>query len=1298
VFKDVFRIMKNYFFVLFCFFCQLVFSQNADRVELTWKDDVYKFNEKFSFRVPYFQSEYFNYDGGNKTIRFQKSISLSGVADEKSLEVSNLQFESISVEKLGVLDLKNIPKNTDFKIENIFSRDKSSVLITFSPIINDKGIYKRVKSFRYFFKLSNELSPNFNANRRAVVSSVLTTGVWKKFYIQKSGVYKISKSFLSQLGVNVAVDPRTIKIFGNGGRMLPLVNSVAYPNDLEENAIQFIGENDGVFNDSDYILFYAEGVEGWNLENQTHINQYADKTYYYVTTGGANGKRISELVEPLGSPVKTFTAFDDYQYHELDKVNIGRLGRKWFGEQFSFQNNQAFSFNFPNRDTSSPVLVTVRAAGASSVVTTLNVKINNDDLGSLDFSAVDLGGADFADESNFSESVISTTPIVSVGLVYDNKGVPSSNAYLDFITVKAKSFLKGINKQFHFSVDEVQNNTGICEYQFTNASGIAQVWDITDIYNVSGKTTNGQATFSFKDSMGTIKEYIGIDNSDLLLPSRDSNTSVVNQDLKGDIFKDTNGNFQDVDYIIVTPTFLVTQAERLANFHRSYSGLKVKVVTLNKIYEEFSSGKQDIGGIRNLVKYVYHNASAPEKRLKYVCLFGDASFDFKDRIANNTNIVPVFQSLESYTLFSSFVSDDYFGLMDNNEGNVVGSQGLDIAVGRILCSSLGQAEQMVTKIIDYHDPKSFGRWRNNLVFLSDDVDKISDATLEENLNNMSNAITNNKAFFNVKKIHTDAYVQETTSGGQKYPKAKEDFLNTFSQGALVMDYIGHGSEDGLAAERLFEINDANQLTNKYKYPLFITVTCEFTRFDNPLRPTGGELTFQNPTGGAIALITTTRQIGQSTGEIFNTLLAPVLFSFGSNDYVSIAEAVRLVKTSYLSTGNNVVSYIGDPALKLAIPKPKIRLTKINDIPVSSFTGSLQALAKVKLTGEVTDEFEAVQSSYNGELFVNIFDKDVDKTTLANDGTRYIVGYTAGNPPQPIYGDLILMDFNISGETIFRGNASVKNGLFEFSFVVPKDIRIPIGNGKISFYATKNDWSEDNSGYDSEVKVGGVNTGAIVDTTPPKIKLYLNDESFVSGGITNQSPILLAFVEDESGINTASGIGHDIIVYLDGDETKPIVLNDYYETEKDDYTKGKVNYPFKNLTPGLHTLTFKVWDVYNNIAVSELQFIVIDNSELKLTNVLNYPNPFVNHTEFWFTHNKPFEPLDVQVQVLTVTGKIVWSKNQTITNEGFTSRDITWDGKDDFGDRIGKGVYVYRLTVKSTLSNKKAEKFEKLVIL
>ena len=1005
--------------------CHFFYGQEKRVVQLNWKNGNYTYNQNVSFDIPHFQSENFVFRYDDKEIEFRKVVSNTGIANVSTLKVVNVQYEDIVGGSVGILDIKKIPNSPSFNLFNVGSRDKNSVVLSFSPIINIKGSFKKINSLEFSFEYDvDNFENSTNFRKASVQNSILKSGVFKKFYVQKSGVYKLSKSFLSQLGVNTTVDPRTIKVYGNGGRMVPLLNSVPYPKDLEENAIQFVGEEDGVFNDSDYVLFYAEGVDNWSNDNQTHNNLYADRSYYYVTAGAGNGKRISTFVQPLDAPNYIYDKYNEYLYHEVDKVNIGAIGRKWFGEDFNVNNTQNFSFSIPNIDNSMPVQFRIRGAAVSSSVTNLKVQLNGSDVGTLFFNRIaDLGSVK-GEEANLSNVFTSASNQLNFSLTYNNNGNPSSKCYLDFITLEAKAFLKGQNKQYRFRVKESAFDLGVAEYRFSDAGSISQIWDITDVYNISAIKKADELSFSFKSTIGALKEYIVVDKNDFLTPSSDANTNVLNQDLKGTIFLNSANVFQDVDYLIVTPVFLLSQAERLANFHRNYSRLNVKVVTLDKIYEEFSSGKQDIGAIRNLVKYVYDNPSSVDKRLKYVCLFGDASFDFKNRIKNNTNIVPSFQSLSSYTLFSSFVSDDFYGLMGTNEGNMFGAQGLDIAVGRILVSTIEQADQMVTKIIDYHDIKSFGKWRNNLVFLSDDVDAFSDFTLQSNLDNMSNSITSNIPFFNTRKIFTDAYVQETTSGGQKYPKAKEEFLYSFSQGALVINYLGHGGEDGLAQERLFDIADTKTLNHRYKYPLFVTVTCEFTRFDNPLRETGGEIAYQNPFGGPVALISTTRQIFQFTGEKFNTDLVPILFPSNSNSYVSVAEALRLTKNISMSDGNNVISFIGDPALKLAIPKPEIRLTKINDVPVASFSGALEALSKIKLTGEVVDEFGALQTDYNGELFVSVFDKNIDKTTLGNDNT--IVG-----------GVVHKMNFVTLGETIFRGNASVKNGNFEINFVVPK---------------------------------------------------------------------------------------------------------------------------------------------------------------------------------------------------------------------------------------------------------------------
>lgn len=1266
------------YLLLFSFFC---YGQQQGEVVLNWSNKSTFIIGDYKLTIPQFNPDNFQFDPEKKEVFFILKIPQSFRVSENALEIKNVIYENISIVELGDLSTTVIPSSLNATIKSIQSRNDLFALITLSPIIKDATGFKKLKSFTYTINntaSTAKFSQSFN-DFNEISNSVLATGEWKRFYIEKSGVYVITKSFLKQLGINTdGLDPRKIKIYGNGGRMIPLKNSDYYPADLTENAIQVTGEDDGVFNDNDAILFYGEGLDNWNNESQTSLNLYATKSYYYINTQGINGKRMATMNQPSGSASINITTFDDYQYYEFDKINIVKLGRRWFSDQFDFNNIQDFSFTIPNIVPSSTIALNIYVAASSFTTTNFEVKANSEKVGTISFSPI--SEYVLANGSNF-KTTIPAIDKVNIQLIYNNNGVPDSKGYLDYIFLKSLRELKGYGKQFRFQYDLASSNIGIGEYIISNANTIKQVWDITDIYNATKVVNENLSTFSFKSSLGEVRKYIVVDDKDYYTPMVDAQSSVKNQNLKGTIFRNAQGQFQDIDYLIISPSFLGNQAEKLANFHRNNSGLNVKVVFLENIYQEFCSGKQDVGAIRNFVKYVYNNASSPEKKVKYLNMFGDASYDYKDRIQNNTNIVPIYNALDSYTLGNnSFVSDDYFGMMDDNEGNVDIFEGsADVALGRMIGNTPSQADELVNKVIDYYDEQSYGNWRNNFVIIADDSDKSSDASLQSSLNKLADLIVTEKPFLNANKILLDSYVQETSAGGSRYPKGRQDLFNAFEKGALVFNYLGHGGEDGLAQERIWEKSDGQNLSNRYRYPLFITITCQFSRFDNPTRPTAGEFTYWNPKGGSISMITTVREIGQGTGESFNYILSKYLFSYGSNQYVSIGEALRLAKNDF-GPRTDIVFYLGDPALMLGIAKPQVNLTKVNDMPVTGTTDILKSLAYVKLAGDITDQNKNPLPMYNGELSVQIFDKMIQRKTLNNDNN---------SPP---------IDFATLGETIFRGNATVTNGKFEFGFVVPRDISIPIGNGRISFYSKENQILANYTGVDTSIKIGGINENAVADNIPPKVKLYMNDQNFVFGGITNESPIFLAYLEDENGINTASGIGHDIVAILDGDENNPYKLNDYYETELDDYKKGKLKFPFRNLSLGLHTITFKAWDVYNNFVTAEIQFVVVGDEKITLTNVLNYPNPFVSHTEFWFTHNKPYEPLQVQVQVMSISGKIIWTKNQTITTEGFLSRDITWDGRDQFGAKISKGVYIYKLTVKSLLTNTKAEKYEKLVIL
>ncbi len=1271
--------MKTAFLYILLFSFSFVFSQTR-RVQLNWEETSSKATSvNVSQKSSVLKTNMFFTLEENKYV--EQWVD-DGFANPTSVVLSNIAYENISVNDIAGMDTSILPRDVQYTISSNYGRDIIYTSLSFSPIINQNGIYRKVVSFDISYQKS---TPASNRNT-ALTNSVLASGNWYRFKIEKTGVHRLDRNFLNSLGMDVNnLDPRKLKIYGNGGNMLPLLNSENTDFDLAENAIQVIGEEDGSFDSGDFILFYGE-TQQFNEDSNTNINLYDDNAYYFITADGQNGNRISPYNEPSGNATTTISQFNDYQFFELDENNPALVGRRWFSNRFDINNDQSFEFLFPNIVAGQPMELKVLAIATSEVITSMAISVNGQAQSTLNFAAST--NISLASARTFTGDVNASSETVSVNLIFNNSGNPASNAYLDYISINALRQLSGTGSQLPFRYDQAGILSGIGEYQINNAAQFSEVWDITNKGTIS-KIINENASNSilFKAQLGEIRKYVAVNPSDYYVPVRVTPSAIPNQNLKGTIFLNEQGNFQDIDYLIVAPPFLLQPALRLANHHKNLSGLRVKVVTTDKIYNEFSTGKQDIAAIRNFVKYIYDNATSTDNRIKYVCLFGDTSVDYKNRLQGNNNIVPTYHVYSNNTLsaLNTYMSDDFFGMMDINEGSMASSDRLDIAVGRILADNVSLANAMVNKVIDYASAASYGNWRNNFVLISDDADDASDANLQFRLDELGDEIASQKPFVNVIKIHSDSYQQEASAGGNRYPKVNEAINNAIDVGALIMNYFGHGGEDGLASEFIITKSSVQNLRNKNRYPLFVTVTCEFSRFDNPLRPTAGEFSYWNREGGTIALISTTRAIGVTLGRQFNDTLASNLYGYGLPDFIPPAEAVRRTKNIINNELRRVIFYIGDPAMHLGFPKMEVRLTTLNDVPLGQSTDTLKALSRVKFGGEVVDQNGNLLSGYNGILEAKVFDKQVQRQTLGNDGATNANG-------------LIIMDFETLGEGIFNGQASVTNGLFEFEFVVPRDIAIPVGNGRVSLYAKRNQALENQAGSDETILVGGLNENAPEDNIGPQIRLFMNDESFVSGGITNNSPILIAKLEDENGINTASGIGHDIVAILDGDETNPFILNDYYQAEVDDFTKGSLNYRLRDLEEGLHTLTLKAWDVYNNSSTAEIQFIVAGSNELKIERVLNYPNPFVNYTEFWFNHNRPFEPLEVQVQVFTVTGKIVWTQNQIINTDGFLSRDIVWDGTDDFGDRIGKGVYVYKLTVKSTLTNKKVEKFEKLVIL
>lgn len=1107
-------------------------------------------------------------------------------------------------------------------------------------------------------------------------NSVLSNGNWIKFSVDTTGIFKIDRALLQQIGIATTnLDPRKIHIYGNGGNLLPQLNSDFRYDDIQENAIYIEGEGDGTFDADDFILFYAKGPHDWTVNPGSNTanhrqNIYSDKAYYFISVDDVDGKRIQNAASVIGTSTLQVTTFDDYIFYEKENVNLFAAGRKWLGEDFSIENQHTFQIPFPNAVANEDINVTVRAVGVSGLTSTMQVTVNGQSLFNLNFNAISPGALTLASDQLRSETIANSATTIDVVLDYTNNGNPSARAYLDFIEIVGKKQLIANDFQFSFRSFDATNSGGIVDYQIQGVQNILQVWDVTESINPAVIVNESTGTdFSFKANGGSLREYVVLNSDDFYTPEVIQNSRVENQNIH---------SIQDINYLIVTNEELSSQAQRLADFHTTNSGLTTKVVIVDEIYNEFSSGSPDITGIRDFIKYVYDNNTSNDKKLKYVCFFGDASYDYKDRIINNNNIVPVFESEQSYNLAFSYVTDDFFVMLDNNEGTMLSSHTVDVASGRIPVSSISQATDVVNKILDYYKTEALGDWRNTITLVADDIDATSDISIQSGVEQIADDIKNNKPVFNVNKIYADAFTQQNSSGGERYPNVQEAITNAIEAGTLIFDYFGHGGEDGFAAERILDVPQVQGFQNENTLPLFITVTCEFSRFDNPNRTTAGELTFRNATGGAASMITTTREVFISVGQGFNEDLMRILLEFNNED-LTIAESLAATKNGFSNFQKFFIYYFGDPAKKLAVPQPNIQITKMNGIDISQSLDTLKALSRVNFEGIVTDNSNNILNDFNGTISASVFDKPIDKTTLDNDG----------------FG--INNTFDSQESKLFRGKSTVQNGNFSFEFIVPRDIRVAFGNGKLSFYADNQ--LTDKAGFNNDVIVGGINDTAPDDTIGPEISLFMNDESFLDGGNTNASPNLIAKLSDLSGINTSvTAVDHDIVAILDGDESNPIVLNDFYETELNDFTNGKVVFRFRNLAVGTHTLKLKAWDTYNNSSEAILSFVVVSDTSLTLDNVLNYPNPFVNYTEFWFNHNKPNESLEVQVQIFTISGKLVKTINQLVQTTGNLSRSIAWNGLDDFGNKIGKGVYVYKLKVKSTISNISSEKYEKLVIL
>lgn len=1263
-------------FLILCFINNLLTAQTIVFSDsIFWQNNkTYLDNDNKLSDILFFDGAY-NRSSDNLPVYFiKKPIEQNA----EILDIILVKADYRVMEKENYQQVKNVEKFSENP--EIFAwittfRKQNAINFEIVPVRKNPNTGEIERMVYFEYKIHYKSKPTDNKNLKYSSSSLMASGRWYKIKVKDSGIYKITYSQLQEMGFS---DMSSIGIFGYGG-MIPKTAGEVVADDLPERPVYKVDANsNSVFDSGDYLLFYADGphnISYNSLGSASHeFHNYSDYAHYFVSDKGSfkQAAGVASLSEFDYNVVK----FDDYQFLEKDSINVMLSGRNLYWREFDYYLSHNFSISIPNVSTNDSAKVTVNLAAKSSTLSYFHLYINGILQNQINVSAVSGSSTDWYARTNGKRTFMikPSSDNFTFSLTY-NKTATNSRGWLDNISVQCRRNLTMIDGYVAFRDNESVGEGNKAKFNISGASSQTVVWDITDRFNVKSISgTYSDQKYVFIADASKLCEYIAFSPT-VSFPTPIytgySDVGVIeNQNLHASGF---------ADLIIVANPEFYSQGIGIKTLHENYDDMSVIITTPQKIYNEFSSGTPDVSAIRNFVKMFYDRAGSEDELPKNLLLLGDGSYDNLSDDAAVSNFILTYESDNSLSPTSSYVSDDFYVFLDDGEGSLSGAHDMDMGVGRIPVKSVSEAETFLNKLQAYYSPASYGNWKNNILLIADDADG-GETIHQTQTNTLASIIETNNPVFNIEKLFLDDYEQISTVLGHRYPDVNQAIDDYINNGVLFMNWIGHGNEKGWAHETVLTLSMIKTWKNKDKYPIFVTATCEFSPWDNHELVSAGEEVILNPEGGGIALFTTTRlAFASSNASLANNFYQHVFETGYDGKINTIGLSAAYAKNDQGSdTNKRIFTMLGDPAMRPSVPDLTAYTTKINGVDVASFNDTLKAREEVRFDGVVKYPDGTLAEDFNGIIYPVVYDKRMDYTTRGNDGYAPL-NYTAQK--------------NI----VFKGKATVSKGKFNFSFIVPVDIAYFYNLGKVSYYA-ENGIDTEANGYDISFIIGGSSTNAIDDDDGPIIDLFMNDEQFVPGGITDENPLLLAKISDESGINTVgSGIGHDITMIFDENTAGAIVLNKFYESETDDYTKGEVNYPMSELALGPHTLKVKAWDVLNNSSEAVTDFIVANSSEMVLDHIFNYPNPFSTNTAFYFDHNQPFVNLQVLIQIFTVSGKHVKTLETDMTTLGYRSEPIFWDGKDEFGDKIARGVYIYNIKVKSS-TGAIVDKFEKLVIL
>lgn len=1121
--------------------------------------------------------------------------------------------------------------------------------------------------------------------------SVLRTGVIHRVAVAETGVYKIDYNFISQqLKIDPAnVSPDKIAIFGNGSGRVPQWNAEPRIDDLEQSVSLGVGLDDGKFDPGDYLLWYAEGPHRWTYDAQDRVynmqlNNYDLVNHYYIVVNGPNRDKMSQQANDTDGDYVSGTSLV-YQRLEEEKVNLlGRFrppgsGQSWYGDEMSAITQLDYSsrFNLQDMDPTDTVHYDVRFAARAGSLSRFYVRFDDYEAG-RNVGGVVLGNyeAPYANDGVLKGDFVPGENIQQILVRYPTASGVNSRAWVDNIQLnfRRKNIYRS-GQPLHIR-DPRASADHKPIYSIEDLPAGNMIWDVTEPLRPLIQSYDAGTTSTFVHAANGIVP----DHFICFHPGTDVKSPVYEKVI-------TNQNLHAIDradLVIVYYDDFEEAALKLADHRRNHSQLVVQAVPVSKIFEEFSGGSPDPSAIRDFVRMIYKR----DAQFGYLCFIGDATYDYLNHFTElpYQNFVPAFETVESLDPIRSFPSDDYFALLDDDEGdNLIGA--LDIAVGRIPVSTADEALQIVDKLIYYDiEPSTLRDWRSRIVMVADDEDGNTHLNQADGLAVMKET---QDPQLNIQKIYFDAFPQESTPGGDRYPAVNESIDLNMNKGALTITYMGHGGPNGWSQERVLGINQAQSYTNKNNMPLFITATCSFASYDEPGFTSTGEHLLLNPKGGAIGLMTTVRAVYSGSNERLTRAVMQRLYEPDPDGtYPRIGEVLRRAKNANgidtLDINARKFTLLGDPSQLLAIPKYDIVVTEINGESVlTGLPDTISALEKATVSGRIVDREGELLTDFNGSVFVTLYDKKQERKTLANDSGSSVKTFFTQN------------------RQLFKGTATVIGGEWTIEFVLPKDIDFSFGQGKMSLYAENG--ITDAIGYFTSFYIGGVSKEGLADDEPPVVNLFMNDEYFVFGGITDANPSIYVQLSDDNGINASgTSIGHDIEAVLDGDDKNSLVLNDFYQASLDDYRRGEVLYPLSDLSPGLHTLKVTAWDLANNPGEDYLEFLVLDSNGPVIEKLMNYPNPFNDVTYFQFEHNRPGAQMDLELNIFDLSGRFI--KNITIedyVSGGYRVPDLEWDGSNDFGAEVSPGMYIFRLKATFTqngISEGVETSAEKLVFL